>query len=661
MADYNLFPGMDSSYRFPPAVRTARSNYPEFSKFLGGSGFKGTLPNTTDLDSVQDEGIYGFWSASANTPSEHSGILIVSKVSTNISQLAWEYNNSGPKIYARIRGAYWGPWNEMGGGGGSDPIQAPTGFDANNVDANQTHVVSATAQAKNLPPGVTACRLDTVVLIPSGFRPKQQTALSTGANPSLWTRFSGSGGWSAWSILADGTDNPTNTISEVPNQSRVSLKTVPLALTVGGGINNFETTQGGVRIPFKFSVPISRWRVHFRNINPRQGESSVSSVGIPYVVYGDAGPEGYTYKSVIEIADGLSGTGDMVTPWQSTILKENTEYILGYTWISDASPKKVVGGGWTTEYGGSAFRSNAATATPTVSMPLDCWIEAEVSSSTPVVAAFGDSLSSGVGATRPVYDSWLSQWCRENGALPVHYTASGDTMAGWSDKNHYKWQRWQGLTRPDAVIHAMGSNDVFGGATLAQMKERRDNTIQILKELVSPVIFTGTILPRSGITGATEDVRRSYNAWLKKTPDAARDWFDFVTPVSADDENLSSAVTSDNVHLTTVGYKDVSRSIGRAVFDRESTHIVSETINLDTLTYPCTFTNTFDNAASVDRGYPPEVKHSGWGEVVVRGSRYLNNYIMFYHPRIGPSIRREYYNGQWYDWKGFDGKSISST
>ena len=177
----------------------------------------------------------------------------------------------------------------------------------------------------------------------------------------------------------------------------------------------------------------------------------------------------------------------------------------------------------------------------------------------PVVAWFWDSLGSGVGATLPVFDSVGSQWCRDNGALPVHYTASGDTMQGWSDASAFKWQRWQGLSRPDAVVHGMGSNDVFGGASLADMQSRHAASMQLLSRLVSPVIYGTTILPRDGVTGDMEAVRRSYNTWL--TSSGARARFNIVPAVSSDDETIMPAYNSDGIHLNTAGYAQVAGGV----------------------------------------------------------------------------------------------------
>lgn len=388
----------------------------------------------------------------------------------------------------------------------------------------------------------------------------QQTAFVYGIKPQIWMRYTGTIGWSAWQRVDAGAV-PEPPAPPAPASPR-GFRTVPLALTVGGSTSAWSGTSGGIRLPVQFGATITRWRVHFRNINPREGAPQPATVTIGGVRFGRAGGSPHLYAQNPLIAQNLTGSGDLVTPWQTTEIPANAPHLLGFNWTATAAPRTVVGGGWTTEPGGSAYGANVAPVTPTTSMPLDVWIEAEAAPDVPIVAAFGDSISSGVGATQPVYDSWLSQYCRKIGALPVHYTASGDSMAGWSDPAHYKWTRWEHLSRPDAIVHAMGSNDVFGGAGLATMQERYTTTMGILRTL-TPNVYGAKVLPRTSASGEMEDVRRAFNTWLPQTE--ARDVFDFVTPVSADDERLADSDTTDGTHLTTLGYQKLANAITRPV------------------------------------------------------------------------------------------------
>lgn len=385
---------------------------------------------------------------------------------------------------------------------------------------------------------------------------RMQEAVAYGAAPRVMRRFRGSGGWAGWERTDAGAIDLAG-LGGGSGASPASFKTVPLALTVGGG-GSSGATSGAYRMPIKFGATVTRWRAHFRNNNPRFGTDGPAAA-ISSVWFGAASSGQFTGTPVQVNGPVNTNGGEYVTPWMSTPINAGTEYALSYQFAA-TSTNQVVGGGWQS----NTVSGTTATLTRVVSLPLDVWIEAEVTPDVPVVAVFGDSLSSGVGATLPVFDSWLSQWARTNGALPVHYTASGDTMAGWDDSNAYKWQRWQHLSRPDAALHAMGSNDVFGGASLAEMQDRRAVSIGQLASLVSPVIYSATLMPRTGVAAGTlEQTRRDYNTWLKTSPDAARDLFDFVPAISGDDENISPGFDADGTHLNTAGYAAVAGTIIR--------------------------------------------------------------------------------------------------
>lgn len=392
-----------------------------------------------------------------------------------------------------------------------------------------------------------------------------QIAFPYGMSATQFKRFRGTGGYSAWVRMDAGAIDLSALGGGASGSSPTAFKTVPVALTVGGGIQNYPATQGGVRIPVNFSVPIKRWRLHIRNINPRQGEPGAGNVTISSVYIGrhaGAADPGVVVGGNTLVGGEMSSIdgSDMVTPWSSTEISAAYEYLISFGWTASQQPKQVVGGGFTTTTVDGAF-NNSTIATRSVNLPLDVWIEAEVEADVPVIAGFGDSLTSGVGAVLPVFNSWLSAYCRTHKAIPVHYSASGDTMAGWSDPDHYKWTRWDRLTRPDAVVHAMGSNDVFGGASLTTMQDRFRHTVDLLAEKVSPVVYAATIMPREGSAGdAMEQVRRDYNAWLAGR---TRDLFDFVGAVSLDDETLIDSIDADGIHLTAAGYVAVAGAITR--------------------------------------------------------------------------------------------------
>ena len=522
-------------------------------------------PNGFNADTVTGNITYVTNSAS-NATGLPAGAPVIGEIDTkslspvNPQARFQQYKTTNPpQLWSRFFGSYWSDWVRLDAGSIGDVLNTSIALADNVNDAPAGDMRSFTNTTVGRPADGAGVVI-TSALVNSTNR--QQIGYVFRPEPQMWMRGMTASVWSDWERVDAGAINPFDFAGLSANSGS---RTVPLALTVGGAPSaTWPTTTGGVRVPIRFAVKINRYRVHFRNINPRVGTPGSGTVDIPKVWIGRHSGGGIVSGENTVISEAMVSSGaDMVTPWVSTPLESNTDYLLTYQWSASEPTRTVVGGCWTTAAMTDA-NLNAAPVTRQVNSPLDVWIEAEVDASAKVLAAFGDSLSSGVGATTPVYDSWLSDWCRKNNALPVHYSASGDSMSGWADRSAYKWQRWQGLSRPDAVVFAMGSNDVFGGASLATMKSRRASSVSILRDLVSRNIYSITIMPRNAVTGEMEQTRRSYNEWLLALPDEAREVFGFSEAISLDDETIIPAYDSDGIHLNTGGYAVLADSVAHS-------------------------------------------------------------------------------------------------
>lgn len=348
------------------------------------------------------------------------------------------------------------------------------------------------------------------------------------------------------------------------------FKTIPLALTGGIGTPDSVNSKGSVRIPIRFNAPITRWRLHLGNINPRNGAYVAGTWNIAGIYLGDKAPTGHAghTSSMKLLASGtVPDKADLVTPWFTDPIGGDIARILSFTWEGSVSPVGLPGGCWRTDN-----LADAAATTPTLfsnphnRAPFHLWIEAETYAQTPVVATVGSSTATGVGAKLPVYDSTLSRLGRARGFLPVHYTSSGDAISTSLDPAHYKWARWKHLNKPDAVLIQLGSNDVFtDGVTLPVMQQRHKSLMDVVTAQLSPVVFDTTLFPRTSYTGAQEDVRRAYNTWLKKQQDGARSVFDFVSPVSADDETLNPSMDFDGIHINDAGMQALVAAVNEPI------------------------------------------------------------------------------------------------
>lgn len=386
-----------------------------------------------------------------------------------------------------------------------------------------------------------------------------------------------SGTWGPWDYYqsASATQSQVNTlvsswIAGVADQAATTgMKTVPLALGLGFGSDYQAPAACSFRVPLLFTPDVARFRIHIRNSNPRTGSLRAGAGEFTGVWHGKHAANGAFTASPTQIVPAFTTPADgseWVSDWINQPLGGGTEYLLSFAYTSTATVKPVftAGGSWRNDTSAAHGPTIAPTMTRENLIPFDIWMEAETASTTPVIAGFGDSLTAGIGADFTVQDSWVSQYARAHGALPVHYAIGGTTMGSWHD-GFYAFNRWQGFARPDAVIWAMGSNDIFTGSDLATLQTRHANLAPLLAAKVSSRIHAATIMPRTNQTGATEDVRRAYNAWLATRPNGVREVFDFADSISTDDETIIPAYDSDGTHLTAEGYAQNAAAITSAI------------------------------------------------------------------------------------------------
>src|SRR5690606_22064140 len=320
---------------------------------------------------------------------------------------------------------------------------------------------------------------------------------TTGAQ--IWLRNELSGGWSEWTRADAGAGQNGRMLRTAPVGG---FKTAPLALTLGyGGAQ--ASGSGTTTVIQHMPVAAQRVQLHLRNWNPRYnmadsaavdlsqvaiglhaGGGSAASWTPPPAVTGSTGADGY-----------LSGWLDVPEAWRGQ------DVVVRYAW-SGSAVQRTIGTGW---------ENGTRNDTPA----LFAWLEVEVPSSTPVVAAFGDSLSSGVSSSRPVVDSWIDQYARGIGAVPVHWSASGDKAAGWPSDAQRKWGMygWD-VAAPDALVYMMGSNDLAESSITAwEMQSRTLAAVASIRARITPNVYAGTLLPRTNqAAGSTfETVRRQVN------------------------------------------------------------------------------------------------------------------------------------------------------
>jgi acyl-CoA thioesterase-1 len=167
----------------------------------------------------------------------------------------------------------------------------------------------------------------------------------------------------------------------------------------------------------------------------------------------------------------------------------------------------------------------------------------------PVIVAFGDSLTAGLGVTpEDSYPARLQARLRAEGYAyrVVNAGASGDTTAGglrrvdWALKN-----------RPDIVIVALGANDAMRGQDLASIRANLDAIVARFQKAGVRVLVAGMEVPPNYGARYTADFRRLFREVALKRGAA---FMPFLLDGVAGTPRLNQP---DGIHPTAEGYRVV--------------------------------------------------------------------------------------------------------
>ena len=522
------------------------------------------MASGTNLDTIAD----GVWavngwgtantltSSSGKLPALGGGILEQYAATVDSKIQRWSCTGGGvQQIWQRQKnGPAWSAWRRL------DPESAFAFLATRIADATDINTVT-TAGVYNTWTDASAATMPNMPAPIGGILEVRRWGTSTlqtlTSGSQMWVRTGSGSSWFPWRQVYPHPTPP-------PEATGSGWKRVPLVLTTGQPDAD-APTSGGYLIPMRWEAPIVRWRLHVANRQPKTGEAR-GAVTIPAIWVGARGVNGRWSGTPTQLAASITLPGDgseWVSEWRNDPL--DGDRMLGFTYTASAAPWLLCGGGWSV----SGPINGPTTLTRVTSVPLSWWVEAETYAGTPVVAVLGDSLSCGVSATTPIYDSPLSVWCRANKALPVHYANSGDHMAGFSNAADWKWTRWEHLTKPDALLWAVGSNDLVS-ADLPTMQARFNAVLPIAQAHTNGPIFLADLTPRDARTGTWESTRRAYNTWLhgggstsQTLPGDAREVYGFAAVVSSDDETLRPEYNADGIHLNTAGYAAEAAILGR--------------------------------------------------------------------------------------------------
>jgi len=164
----------------------------------------------------------------------------------------------------------------------------------------------------------------------------------------------------------------------------------------------------------------------------------------------------------------------------------------------------------------------------------------------PVIVAFGDSLTAGLGVpASQTYPALLEQRLKREGYnfRVINAGVSGDTTAGGVRRVD-----WALRLEPEIVILELGVNDAMRGQTLAGIRANLDQMIARFQAAGARVLVAGMRLPPNYGDRYAEDFHRLYGE-VARAHNAALIPF-FLDGVAAD-PHLNQA---DGIHPTGEGY-----------------------------------------------------------------------------------------------------------
>lgn len=182
------------------------------------------------------------------------------------------------------------------------------------------------------------------------------------------------------------------------------------------------------------------------------------------------------------------------------------------------------------------------------------------------IAAFGDSLTQGFGLPEEEgFVPRLENWLHANGAddvTVINAGVSGDTTAGGRAR-----VEWMLADSPDAVIVALGGNDLLRGIDPATTRENLDAILAAIDERGLPVLLAG--LPGPANYGA--EYKEAFDAIF---PDLAAEYDAILYPNflagigdRLEDGRIRGMMQEDGIHPNAAGVEAAVEAIGPVVLD----------------------------------------------------------------------------------------------
>lgn len=180
-----------------------------------------------------------------------------------------------------------------------------------------------------------------------------------------------------------------------------------------------------------------------------------------------------------------------------------------------------------------------------------------------VIAALGDSLTQGYGLAQETgFVPQMERWLRANGAEVrlINAGVSGDTTAGGLARIN-----WTLTDDVDALIVALGGNDVLRGIDPGVARDNLDGILAVAQERGLPVLLVGIAVPPN-YGSEYQDAFLSIYPELAEKYDTAL-YPDFLAPITAGERQsaLGALMQGDGIHPNARGVEAVVEAMGPSV------------------------------------------------------------------------------------------------
>lgn len=346
-----------------------------------------------------------------------------------------------------------------------------------------------------------------------------------------------------------------------------------LSMPGNGALTDTEPTRH-VRIPIKFFVTVDTWELVIKNFND-QTRNNYGDLNF-YDVYiskrkresnGEYGPNFETVPVNLGTPVGIGDSGSAARRYLLTDihyqLEANTEYVLSYSYDSPGGGPNHMGIGGSFLGINPAGRMSMSVANAwSQYTPLDVYIKPVISPDTLFHIYPGSSSETGLNTDYPLRDCWSWRHAEAHGAVPAMLGMSGSTLASWNAGSHFMFSKLQTSAPADKIVGNPASNDIYSGASLADVKARFLAFAVAVRTYFGAAFEAADVFPRASETAAVKAVRLAFNAWLRTLPANILRVHDRASSVSGPDGLLRADFNSgDNTHLNTAGQHMLAASM----------------------------------------------------------------------------------------------------